>query len=205
MEVFFDTEFTELHQQTTLVSIGLVAATGEAFYAEATDYNREQVTPWIQEHVLDNLLLPKYFEPEESYMHCSDLTLFRGTRALISAYLHTWLTVYANRYAKPCTMWSDCLAYDWVLFCELFGGALHLPDSVYYIPFDICTVFNNVGEDPDVNREEYVGKMQVFNNHVVQFFKTCGVTSPLKHNSLWDAYVIRECWNKLNTTLNFRG
>ncbi len=36
-KVFFDTEFTGLRQQTTLISIGLVAETGETFYAELTE------------------------------------------------------------------------------------------------------------------------------------------------------------------------
>ena len=33
-KIFFDTEFTGLHQKTTLISIGLIAETGETFYAE---------------------------------------------------------------------------------------------------------------------------------------------------------------------------
>lgn len=32
--IFFDTKFTGLHQNTTLISIGLVSDEGERFYAE---------------------------------------------------------------------------------------------------------------------------------------------------------------------------
>lgn len=35
-KIFFDTEFTGLHQNTTLISIGLVSDEGERFYAELT-------------------------------------------------------------------------------------------------------------------------------------------------------------------------
>ena len=42
-KIFFDTEFTGLHQNTTLISIGLIAETGQTFYAELTDYDRCQV------------------------------------------------------------------------------------------------------------------------------------------------------------------
>ena len=41
-KMFFDTEFTGLHQNTTLVSIGLVSDEGERFYAELTDYDDTQ-------------------------------------------------------------------------------------------------------------------------------------------------------------------
>ncbi len=33
MKVFFDTEFTGLRKDTTLVSIGMIAENGETFYA----------------------------------------------------------------------------------------------------------------------------------------------------------------------------
>ena len=37
MKIFFDTEFTGLHKNTTLISIGLVAENGKKFYAEFND------------------------------------------------------------------------------------------------------------------------------------------------------------------------
>ena len=40
MKVFFDTEFTGLHRNTTLISIGLVSEDGRTFYAEFNDYDR---------------------------------------------------------------------------------------------------------------------------------------------------------------------
>ena len=52
-KIFFDTEFTGLHQRTTLISIGLIADLGlgkgtKSFYAELTDYDQSQVDEWIQ-------------------------------------------------------------------------------------------------------------------------------------------------------------
>jgi hypothetical protein len=35
-KIFFDTEFTGLHQGTTLISIGLISECGKTFYAEFT-------------------------------------------------------------------------------------------------------------------------------------------------------------------------
>ena len=55
MKVWFDTEFTGLHKNTTLISIGLVNEYDETFYAEFTDYDESQCDDWIKENVLNNL------------------------------------------------------------------------------------------------------------------------------------------------------
>lgn len=82
-------------------------------------------------------------------------------------------------------MWSDCLSYDWVLFNELFGGAFNIPKNVYYIPFDICTMFELAGIDPDISREDF-----------------CGIKDKSKkHNALFDVKIIKACYEKL--LLNF--
>lgn len=64
-KIFFDTEFTGLHQNTTLISIGLVSDEGERFYAELTDYDETQCDDWITKNVLDHLLLSGNTELEK--------------------------------------------------------------------------------------------------------------------------------------------
>lgn len=168
-KIFFDTEFTGLHKNTTLISVGLVSETGESFYAELTDYDKSQVDDWIQENVISNL---------KSVTH--DGTVI-GDKKEVRIALTKWLGQFGD-----VEIWSDCLSYDWVLFCDLFGTAFDIPKNVYYIPFDICTLFYEKGIDPDINREDFAGL-------------TNGILS--KHNALWDAKVIRECFLKLNTTI----
>ena len=71
MKIFFDTEFTGLHQHTTLISIGLIAEDGRKFYAEFNDYDKSQVDEWMQENVINNL---KFKEPnigEDEYFVAS--------------------------------------------------------------------------------------------------------------------------------------
>ena len=53
--IYYDAEFTGLHRNTGLISIGLVSYSGSYFYAEFTDYDKSQVTEWIQENVIDKL------------------------------------------------------------------------------------------------------------------------------------------------------
>jgi hypothetical protein len=62
MKIFFDTEFTGLHKNTTLISIGLISEDGKTFYAEFTDYDKSQVDSWLQENVINNLVMQ---EPEK--------------------------------------------------------------------------------------------------------------------------------------------
>ena len=52
MKLFFDTEFTGLQKDTTLISLGVVAEDGSCFYGKFTDYNQEQVNDWIEDNVL---------------------------------------------------------------------------------------------------------------------------------------------------------
>ena len=57
INLYFDAEFTGLHKDTTLISIGIVSASGESFYAEFNDFADYQISPWIKENVLSNTVV----------------------------------------------------------------------------------------------------------------------------------------------------
>jgi len=183
-KLFFDTEFTGLHQKTTLISIGIVAETGETFYAELTDYDATQIDSWLQENVISKLKYPDLHGGLTSCVsyggkHGEYPVDCAGDTAYVKKQLSEWIAQF-----ESVEMWSDCLAYDWVLFNNIFGGAFDIPKNVYYIPFDICTLFKLKGIDPDISREEF----------------SAGITDTThKHNSLWDAKVIEGCYEKLMT------
>lgn len=176
MKIFFDTEFTGLHKNTTLISIGLIDEDNNMFYAEFADYDTTQVNTWIKENVINNLL---YKNKEFSFKDYHDNTTWvYGSSSYIAEKLKEWLEQY-----NEIEMWSDCLSYDWVLFVELLasyvGGYPQLPKNIYYIPFDICTMMKLKGIDPDISREEYSG------------------INGKKHNALVDAVIIKKCFKKL--------
>ena len=192
--LFFDCEFTGLHQNTTLISIGFIAEGGRTFYAEFNDYDESQVDDWIRDNVIANLLFEAPPKGQEEH-YCATRTIgnpigdnlykscsieLRGDTKKIKEELILWLDQFRN-----VEIWSDCLSYDWMLFCNLFGHAMKIPDHVYYIPFDICTLFKAKGIDPDINREEYA------------FGDDLPKAEVKKHNSLWDARVIEKCHEKL--------
>lgn len=175
-KIFLDTEFTGLHQKTTLISIGLVSECGREFYCELVDYDKSQVDEWIQKNVIDNLLYPEGEEIRLGTVEFYEKCHFVSTKATLKEALINWFDTF-----NEVEIWSDCLAYDWVLFNGIFGHAFNIPKNVYYIPFDICTLFKIKGIDPDISREEYSN------------------IDGRKHNSIYDAKVIKSCYEKLIT------
>lgn len=172
VNVYMDMEFTGLHQNTTLISIGLTSDCGKSFYAEFMDYDKSQVDEWIEKHVLVNLL----FKKEGAFIGTNhDVTMMKGNRDSIATALKEWF----GKLKDSAEIWGDCLAYDWVLFCQLFGHAFNIPSNIYYIPFDLSTLFKLKGIDPDINRADFVGAP---NNQ--------------QHNALFDAKMIRRCYHR---------
>jgi hypothetical protein len=178
-KIFFDTEFTGLHQGTTLISFGAISECGKTFYAEFTDYAITQVDDWLKENVIAKLNHPKGDVNDciVTEDRPNDMLVY-GTKKEIKTYLEKWLFQF-----DEVEMWSDCLSYDWVLFSQIWEHAFNIPKNVYYIPFDICTVFKIKGIDPDINREKF-GCGEVYSEMP-------------KHNALWDARVIKMCYEKL--------
>jgi hypothetical protein len=173
MRLFFDTEFTGLHQNTTLISIGFISENGKTFYAELTDYDESQVDEWISENVISKL---KYTNEGIYNYNYSEFEM-KGNSFEVAEQLRLWLLQF-----EEVEIWSDCLHYDWILFINLFGGAFDIPKNVYYIVFDLCTAFKMKEIDPDINREEFALGDSTINE---------------KHNALWDAKMIRACYIRL--------
>jgi len=190
VKAFFDTEFTGLHKDTTLISIGVMYETGHMFYAELTDYDKSQVDQWLQENVINSLTLGDM--EENTYKFGGDMKVkyVRGTKDFVAKELNFWHEYLFHD--EQLEMWSDCLSYDWVLYNDLYGHAFSIPENIYYIPFDICTMFQLKGVDPDISREAFADG----------FISTEGTgidpNAVNKHNALWDAIVIKACYDKLN-------
>ena len=173
MRIFFDTEFTGLHQNTTLISIGLVSENGYTFYAEFNDYDKSQLNDWLQENVLP------YLQFKEVDTAITELNLehhrMKANCQVIAATLADWLAQF-----EAVEMWADYPAYDWVLFCDLFSSSLELPKKIPHNPFDLATLLKVTGIDPKVDR------------------KTLAELPNLNlHNALDDAELTKACYEKV--------
>jgi hypothetical protein len=175
MKIFFDCEMTGLHQNTTLISLGVISDYAKEFYAEFTDYDKEYVEKdsWLQENVITHL---KFNEVDPFCTTVGSVTNCKGDTDFVTKHFKKWLSQFTK-----VELWSDCHHYDVTLLFELFGGAFFVPDNVYYIPFDICTLFKAAGIDPDISREAFIDHPIVGD----------------KHNAIYDAKVIRACYDKL--------
>lgn len=202
--IYFDTEFTGLHQNTTLISLGLVS-NDSYFYAEFTDYDSSQCDDWIKENVLSKLKFPisqsdKDYKLEyDEYpiiMNISEWSIdkrcinMRGNTTQIKAELELWL----DSFNDDLTLVSDVCHYDMILFISIFGSAFDLPKNVspscYDINQDISTHEGiSIKEAFNLNREEFVLE------HRKQFLIE---SDNDKHNSLWDAKIIQEIYKYYN-------
>ena len=206
--LFFYTELSGLHQGTTLISIGIESEYGKTFYAELNDYDKTQIDYLAQKNVIDNLIMSEPPEGEEEYyaatryfdnpigdgndLYKSYSLQLRCDKAILKVELQKWLSQF-----EQVEMWGDCLAYDWVLFCEIFGGALNIPKNIYYIPFDFSTLLKEKRVDPNINREIAAANAFSENGEPLFFDKKGNLMQNLKHNSLWNAKLINSCYRKL--------
>jgi hypothetical protein len=179
VRLFMDSEFTGLHQFSTLISLAFSSESGVEFYAEFTDFDRAQCDDWLRENVLAHTrwLAEGVAEPLEQ--NEAGLSLCLGDAGFVTARLVAWLARF-----PAIEVWADCPAWDWVLFCQLFGGALHLPRQISYLPRDLATLFQCRGWCADTPRAAFAG------------FAPDGTTGQ-PHNALWDARVLRACHARL--------
>lgn len=181
--LYFDTEFTGLHQETTLISIGCITEEGRTFYAELTDYDSSQVNDWLKENVFTNL---KYISLEgnvESFVR-KDVNEYVvvGDKEYVKNAFWEWIKMIKY---KSIRMYSDCLSYDWVLFNTYFAdnkNGMNDLKNIHYIPLDLCTDLYRSKIDPDINREEFSEYKEEIE----------------KHNALFDAKIIKACYEKIN-------
>lgn len=185
-KIFFDTEFTGLRKDTTLISIGIVSDTGDRFYAELTDYDEGMCDEWIEKNVLDHLVLSGNAELEESLAADNKTTTVIGSKADVCCELMEWLEMDANFDSDYAAVFvSDVSHYDMVLLIDLLAGnAMKLPEFItpacHDINQDIATMLD-ISEKAafDISRE--------------QLLTNRGIDLPKgqKHNALYDAEVIK--------------
>ncbi len=179
MQIFLDTEFTGLNQNTTLISIAMFIDDNNYFYAELNDFDKSQIFSWLTENVISKL---EFYDKISFFNQVGNSVKMKSDSSEVKEILSNWLKQY-----DVVEIWADVLAYDWVLFCNLFGGALNLPKNVFYIPFDLSTLFRTKGFiNPKNNYEKDIDR-----------FQFVGVANSNQHNALIDTIVEKKCYEKL--------
>lgn len=120
MQMFFDTEFIENGKTIDLISIGIVAADGRAYYAESRECDLTKANKWVEANVFP--YLRGHVIPRSRI--ASEIRVFVGENPEFWAY-------YAD--------------YDWVALCQLYGTMMHLPKGWPMYCRDIKQLCDSLG------------------------------------------------------------
>lgn len=195
---YFDTEFTGLQKYTDLISIGIFAESGNFFYAEFTDYDKDKCNDWINENVIKNLLLTDVPEGAHLDMARKDM-LVKGDKNRVRASLIMWLGNLA--YGENWEFVSDVCHYDMVLLIDLLSGggtAFDCPKAFSPVCVDINSRIARKFKTSeykafDASRERALDViLKKEYPEVYARYDAIGEYEINKHNALFDALVIRE-------------
>lgn len=185
MNLYFDTEFTGLHKNTTLVSIGIAAENGKKFYAEFSDYDESQCDDWIKENVLKHTILRGNDTLAARLGEDDDTTVVLGSKTDIRYELGEWLKQF-----DEAQFVSDVCHYDMVLLIDIFGTAFDLPKNVSAVCHDI---------NQDIARHYGISEREAFDKNREDIVsELCGgFIAGDKHNALYDAEVIKAIYKEV--------
>ena len=195
MNLYFDTEFTGLVPETTLISIGIISEIGDRFYAEFTDFDESLCDDFVKENVLSHLwLLPNDKRTVFNHGVKDKLWYYKGNSEQIRDLLIIWFD-HIREHNERLQFISDVCHYDFYLLQnQVFGGAFKMPDYINPVCYDICQdilesrcmgVGCNYALTPsmrnafDVSREGLIEEFGM------------GLPKGSKHNALYDAEIIK--------------
>lgn len=127
MEYFIDTEFIEPDEpgEIDLISIALVDKNGREYYAISNEFDPRKANDYVKQRVLsqlperqENLMQPG----EESPRRWEEAKLWKSR-----ATIRKELLAFVNSDADGIDFWGAWCAYDWVVFCRVFGQMKDLP------------------------------------------------------------------------------
>jgi hypothetical protein len=136
MRYFFDTEFIEDGKTIDLISIGIVAEDGRELYLQNQECDWSKASDWVARNVLIgledfNMGLRRPCHPNDTDGDQFDPMELGGwwrQKELWRKRTEIGETVrkLVGADSKP-EFWAYYAAYDWVVFCQLFGTMMDIP------------------------------------------------------------------------------
>jgi hypothetical protein len=124
MRYYLDTEFDEDKDHLVLLSFALRAADGRELYLVSTDFSTATCTPWVQANVLPHLhALASKGDLQAAYLMSKDRFAEQ-------------IELFLCNDGSP-EFWGYYCAYDWFLFCRLWGGILRMPNRFPKVCYDL--------------------------------------------------------------------
>jgi hypothetical protein len=127
MKYFIDTEFIEPVEpgEIDLISIALVADDGREYYAISSEFDPSKANEFVKDKVLPKL------DPPETWK----------SRAVIKQELLDFVIPGDSEIE----FWGEYSAYDWVVFCRIFGSMVDLPSGYPYYCNDLIQWMKQLG------------------------------------------------------------
>lgn len=176
-KIYFDTEFTGLHKDTTLISIGVTLSDSDKkFYGQCTDYDTSQVNDWIRENVISNLE-----QLDEGTTISDTTTRCCGTKENVGKALMRWIK---ENISIGGVFVSDVCQYDMVLLQDL----IDFNEFELEIIGPCCHDINQ-----DIAAMYGITEVEAFDMSRETIARQAGIIpdESKKHNALYDAEVIK--------------
>jgi hypothetical protein len=164
MKFFLDTEFIEDGVTIDLISIGIVSEDGREYYAVNKECDFRRASQWVLENVLEPIGLgqggfccvnlsdpstsPRTKETvlasrsREQIVHEVIAFLCPNSSSLLSGIP---LATTVEEELKSVEIYAAWGAYDWVVFCQLWGQMMDLPNGMPFYYNDVISLAKFVG------------------------------------------------------------
>jgi len=180
--VYLDTEFEGLWKTANLISLGLVSEDGKELYIEFNDIDIDKQDDWIKQNVLINTV---FYGGVDINSITDASNYFVGDKTAVKNKLIEWFKQFPEVQVV-----SDVCHYDFVQFIDIFGTAFDLPANINASCHDI---------NQDIAKYYYITEKRAFDMSREDVLATFDAyIDGVKHNSLYDAKVIKEIYLKLN-------
>jgi hypothetical protein len=139
MRYFFDTEFIEDGKTIELISIALVAEDGRELYCCNSECKLDRANDWVKQHVLPHLPKRQSYGWASPHPYGTSIPPWMSRQDIKEAVLK-----FAPPESKP-HFWAYFADYDWVVFCQLFGKMVDLPQGYSMFCRDLKQVMYHFG------------------------------------------------------------
>ncbi len=137
MRYWLDTEFIEDGHTIDLISIGIVAEDGREYYAINLDCDIRKANDWVKENVINQLPSKSLPSLNQEWKKKKDIA-----KEVIE---------FCGSYSPE--FWAYYADYDWVVFCQLFGTMMDLPEGFPMYCLDIKQWCHQLG-NPDLPKQQ---------------------------------------------------
>jgi len=142
MRYFLDTEFVEEGSTIDLISIGIVCEDGRELYCEVGGFDWSMANQWVLDNVRPHLWSNLPTKPGFHTWHRDGVVGGLLRPEAISHEIYRFCDI--KQHGVP-EFWGYYSAYDWVLFCQLFGPMIDLPQGWPMLCYDLRQYLDHTG------------------------------------------------------------